>query len=142
MKKLLLLFVAILGINFASQAQQVLVSMTSKNDGYATIGLIGKGGIGLYYGMQYNNPGVSNQIQTLGTGSLPANTSYGILKVLANEKIIIGAGVKEKANEKYSNFLLGFAPLKNEGSTKLWLTGEVTGGQLFGGLGLSYKFSK
>ena len=45
-------------------------------------------------------------------------------------------------NQKYSNFLVGFAPLKNEGSTKLWLTGEVTGGQLFGGIGLSYKFIK
>ena len=142
MKKLLLLIIAILGLNFASQAQQVLVSLTSKSDGYATIGLIGKGGVGLYYGMQYNTPGVSGQIQTLGTGALPANTSYGVLKVLANEKFIIGAGVKEKNNQKYSNFVLGFAPLKNEGSTKLWLTGEVTGGQLFGGIGLSYKFSK
>lgn len=140
MKKLLLLIIAILGFGFASQAQQVLVSLTSKTDGYATIGVIGKQGFGLYYGMQYNNAGVTNQIQTLGTGSLPANTSYGVIKMLANEKIYIGGGVKEKNNEKYSNFVLGVAPLKNEGATKLWLTGEVTGGQLFGGIGLSYKF--
>lgn len=139
MKKLLLLFIAILGINFASQAQHVLASFSSKNDGYATIGIIGKQGFGLYYGMQYNNPGVTTQIKTMGTGSLPANTSYGVLKMLANEKFLLGAGVKEKNNQKYSNFLLGYAPLKNEGSTKLWLTGEITGGQLFGGLGLSYR---
>lgn len=142
MKKFLILFVAILGISFASNAQQVLVSMTSKNDGYATIGVLSKNGIGLFYGMQYDNPGVTSQIKTMGTGSLPANTSYGVLKMLANDKILLGAGVKEKNNEKYSNFLIGYAPLKNEGSTKLWLTGEVTGGQLFGGLGLSYKFGK
>ena len=142
MKKLLILFVAMLGISFASNAQQILVSMTSKNDGYATIGVLSKSGIGVYYGMQYNNAGVTNQVNTIATGSLPANTSYGVLKMLANDKLLLGGGVKEKNNQKYSNFLIGYAPLKNEGATKLWLTGEITDGQLFGGLGLSYKFGK
>jgi hypothetical protein len=119
-----------------------MVSLTSKSDGYATVGLLNKNGLGLYYGMQYNNTAVTNQANTLASGSIPANTSYGVLKMLANDKILIGGGVKEKNNQKYSNFLIGYAPLKNEGSTKLWLTGEITGGQLFGGLGLSYKFSK
>ena len=114
--------------------KEVFVSATNKGlDGYITIGGF-KDTWGLYVGAPYNDHHLVNQK----TGSISSQMKFGIMKIIKDDKILIGGGVQPVNDENKINAFLGYNPL-NSKDLKLWIIGNVTGSQFTPGLGLSYK---
>jgi hypothetical protein len=134
-KKVLLLVIFLLGVKGMTYGQkEVFVSATNKGlDGYITIGGF-KDTWGLYVGAPYNDHHLVNQK----TGSISSQMKFGIMKIIKDDKILIGGGVQPVNDENKINAFLGYNPL-NSKDLKLWIIGNVTGSQFTPGLGLSYK---
>ena len=139
MKKILFVF-AMLGISFASNAQELFGSATNSSiDGYITGGYI-KRGWGLYGGYQYKEENPINQK----TGTLAGNTKFGIIRMFASEKMMMGLGIQRDTRDNTKNapnVWVGWAPLKSEG-LKIWLIANYNGDKIAPCLGITYKLSQ
>ena len=136
MKKILFI-VAILGLSFAANAQEFFGSATNQSqDGYLTGGYIKKGW-GVYAGFKYNaDPMISTK-----TGSFDKTMKFGVIRMFANEKMMLGMGIQPVGNVNKPNVWVGYAPLKSEG-LKIWVIGNLVGSNFSPGLGLTYKLDK
>jgi hypothetical protein len=124
----------ILGISINAKGQELFASATNKSlDGYVTAGYI-KNGWGIYAGAPYNEQNLANPHD----GTLSSNLKYGIIKTIAADKWMLGAGIQPTASGNKLNTFLGFNPLKSK-DMKLWMIGNIVGSQFAAGLGLSYK---
>jgi hypothetical protein len=150
MKKILFI-VAILGISFASNAQEWLLSATRKggpSDGYITAGYIKKGW-GIYAGLPYTeiqaaqaNGNIAIPAINTQTGTISGQMKYGILRQVVEGKWMFGAGIQPTANGTKPNVFLMYNPLKASGNLKLWTVGNLVGSDFTLGLGLSLKMGK
>jgi hypothetical protein len=136
MKKLLFIFALILGCTFSSNAQELFGSATNKGmDGYLTGGYIKKGW-GAYVGFKYDaDPMVSTK-----TGSFDKTMKFGVVRMFASEKLMLGVGIQPVENVNKPNVWIGYAPLKSEG-LKIWVIGNLVGSNFSPGLGITYKLS-
>ena len=133
MKKLLVIAM-LLGISNVVKAQELFVSATNKGlDGYITGGYI-KNGWGVFAGTKYND----GQIINAKTGSLSDQMKYGIIRVIKEDKMLLGVGIQPVGNSNKINAFIGYNPLKSK-EMKLWVIGNLVGNEFAPGLGLSYK---
>jgi hypothetical protein len=133
MKKIIAIAL-ILGISITAKGQELFASATNKSlDGYVTAGYI-KNGWGIYAGAPYNEQNLASPH----SGTLSSNLKYGIIRTIAADKWMVGAGVQPTTGGNRLNAFLGFNPLKSK-DMKLWMIGNIVGSQFAAGLGLSYK---
>jgi hypothetical protein len=105
-------------------------------DGYLTGGYIKKGW-GIYAGFKYDaDPMVSTK-----TGSFDKTMKFGIIRMFASERLMLGMGIQPVENVNKPNVWIGYAPLKSEG-LKIWVIGNLVGNNFTPGLGLTYKLDK
>lgn len=136
MKKLLLSIILCL-FTIQANAQEIFGSATNKSlDGYVTVGYI-KNGWGVYAGAPYNDINLLNPQK----GTITSQAKYGIIRMLSNDKMMVGAGLQPTTSGNKLNVFLGYAPLKST-DMKLWVIGNLVGDQFAAGLGLSYKLGK
>lgn len=136
MKKLLFIIIAILGLSFASNAQELFGSATNKGgDGYITGGYIKKGW-GAYVGFKYD----AGTIVNAATGSIDKTMKFGVIRMFANERMMMGFGIQPVENVNKPNVWVGYAPLKSEG-LKIWVIGNLVGSNFTPGIGMTYKLS-
>lgn len=148
MKKILFI-VAVLGISFASNAQEIFFSATRKggpSDGYITAGYMKKGW-GVFAGLPYTEikdqntngitlpPGVNTS-----NGTISKNMKFGVLRQLKQDKAIFGFGIQPTESGNKPNLFLMYNPLRPSNVINLWTIGNLVGSDFTLGLGLSYKF--
>jgi hypothetical protein len=136
MKKLLLIAILCLSAAVAN-AQEFFGSATNKGaDGYLTGGYI-KRGWGFYAGFKYDaDPMISTK-----TGSFDKTMKFGVIRMFASEKLMLGMGIQPVGDVNKPNVFIGYAPLKSEG-LKIWVIGNLVGNDFTPGLGLTYKLDK
>ncbi len=133
MKKLLVVAL-VLGISINAKAQEVFASATNKAvDGYLTLGYI-KNGWGVFIGSKYND----NNLISPKSGTISNQMKYGVIKTIAQDKWMAGAGVQPTSDGHKVNAFIGYNPLKSK-DLKLWMIGNIVGDTFTPGLGLSYK---
>jgi len=123
-----------LGMGYIANGQELFASATNKSlDGYVTAGYI-KNGWGVYAGAPYNEQNLANPHN----GTIASTMKYGIIRTIAADKWMLGAGVQPTTIGNKINAFLGYNPLKSK-DMKLWLIGNLVGDQFAAGIGLSYK---
>ena len=133
MKKLLVIAI-LLGISNIAKAQELFVSATNKGlDGYITGGYI-KNGWGVFLGSKYDD----NQLVNQKTGSLSNQMKYGIIRMVKEDKFLVGVGIQPVGSANKINAFVGFNPLHSK-ELNLWVIGNLVGSEFAPGLGLSYK---
>lgn len=133
-KKVILLAVFLLGVKGMANGQEIFASATNKAvDGYLTLGYI-KNGWGVFIGSRYND----RYLVSPKTGTISDQMKYGIIKTIAEDKWMAGAGVQPTNDGHKLNAFIGYNPLKSK-DLKLWMIGNIVGDTFTPGLGLSYK---
>jgi hypothetical protein len=134
MKKVLLMVAILLGVKEVANGQEIFASATNKAvDGYLTLGYINKGW-GVFIGSRYND----NNLVSPKSGTISDQMKYGLIKTIAEDKWIAGAGVQPTNEGHKLNAFIGYNPLKSK-DMKLWMIGNIVGDVFTPGLGLSYK---
>lgn len=134
MKKILVVAL-VLGISITAKGQEIFASATNQSvDGYLTLGYI-QSGWGVYAGSRYND----NNLWNPKSGAISGQMKYGIIKTIAENKWMAGAGVQPTNAGNKLNVFIGYNPLKSK-DMKLWMIGNIVGDVFTPGLGLSYKF--
>ena len=125
----------LLGVEGVTYGQrEVFVSATNKGlDGYITIGGF-KNTWGLYVGAPYNDQQIANQK----TGTLSSQLKFGVMKMVRDDKVLVGGGIQPVNGENKINAFVGYNPL-NSKDLKLWIIGNIVGSNFTPGIGLSYK---
>ena len=148
MKKLMLLFLVLFGLNMTLNAQEYFLMGTRKGgDGYITAGWMKKGW-GLYAGLPHSEilpangvipalPGVNTR-----TGAITQTMKYGILRQLKEDKAVLGFGLQPVDGENRANVFLMYNPFRPSNVINLYGIGNITGSQFTLGLALSYKPKK
>jgi hypothetical protein len=75
------------------------------------------------------------------TGSFDKTMKFGVIRMFASEKLMLGMGIQPVDNVNKPNVFIGYAPLKSEG-LKIWVIGNLVGNSFTPGLGLTYKLDK
>jgi hypothetical protein len=88
----------------------------------------------VFAGAPYNQQSLANPHN----GTLSSTLKYGIIRTIAADKWMVGAGVQPTAGGNRINTFLGFNPLKSK-DMKLWIIGNIVGSDFTAGIGLSYK---
>jgi hypothetical protein len=146
MKKIMLLFVMLFGMNIVANAQDWFLTGTNKGvDGYITGGWMKKGW-GVFAGLPHTEladknangitipPGINTK-----TGTISDKMKFGVLRQIKEDKMILGLGIQPTALGNKPNAFIMYNPLRPGNTINLWAIGNLVGDNFSLGAGLSYK---